>query len=106
LPPAGAVTLDNPLLLLSAVNTKADVRLSQPLAVELAKLSARMQLAADPTIPPEQVEYMADAQSGLMLTMLVGQGVLIEDGDAYRASFELMDGVMTLNGNPLPFGLQ
>ena len=106
LPPAGAVTLDNPLLLLGAVNTKADVRMSQPLAVELAKLSARMQLAADPTIPPEQLEYMADAQSGLMLTMLVGQGVLIEDGDAYRTTFELTDGAMTLNGNPLPFGLQ
>ena len=106
LPPAGAVSLDNPLLLLGAVNTKADVRVSKPLADELAKLGARMQLSADPTISPDQLEYLAEAQSGLMLTMLVGQGVLIEDGDAYRAAFELADGVMTLNGNPLPFGLQ
>jgi len=38
--------------------------------------------------------------------MLVGQGVLLEDGDSYRTSFELMDGSMTLNGSALPFGFQ
>ena len=57
-------------------------------------------------LPPEQLDYMAEAQSGLMLTMLVGQGVLIEEGDGYRTSFDYTDGGMTLNGNPLPFGLQ
>jgi uncharacterized protein YdgA (DUF945 family) len=76
------------------------------LAGEIATLAARMQLGSDPTIPPDQLDYMAEAQSGLMLTLLVGQGVLIEDGDAYRAAFELVEGQMTLNGNPLPFSLQ
>ena len=72
-------------MLLGVVNTKADVRLSKTLAGQLATLGARMQLAGDPSIPPEQLDYMAEAQSGLMLTMLVGQGVLIEDGDDYRS---------------------
>jgi uncharacterized protein YdgA (DUF945 family) len=35
----------------------------------------------------------------------VGQGVLIEDGDGYRTAFRYADGALTLNGNPLPFGL-
>ena len=48
---------------------------------------------------------MAEAQSGLMLTMMVGQGVLVEDGDGYRTELQFRDGAMTLNGNPLPFGL-
>jgi len=105
LPPAGTFSLENPLVLLGVVNTKANVRLSKPLAAQLATLAASMQLGQDPTIPEDQIEYMAEAQSGLMLTMLVGQGLLIEDGDAYTSSFEFTDGAMTLNGNPLPFGL-
>ena len=100
------LSLDNPLMMLGLVNTKADVRLSKTLAGQLATLGARMQLGGDPTIPPDQLDYMAEAQSGLMLTMLVGQGVLIEDGDGYRASLDYTDGALTLNGNPLPFGLQ
>jgi uncharacterized protein YdgA (DUF945 family) len=106
LPPAGTLSLDNPLLLLGLVDTHAELRVSRVLAGQLAALGARMQLAADPAIPPDQLEYMAEAQSGLMLTMLVGQGVLIEDGDGYRSSIAFTDGALTLNGNPLPFGLQ
>ena len=106
LPPAGTLTLDNPLLLLGLVNTKADVRLSKILAGQLATLGARMQLAGDPSIPPDQIDYMAEAQSGLMITLLVGQGVLVEDGENYRSAVEYTDGALTLNGSALPFGLQ
>jgi len=105
LPPAGTLTIDNPLLMLSVVNTKADLTMSKTLAGQLATLAARMQLGSDPTIPPDQLAYMAEAQSGLMMTMLVGQGVLIEEGDGYRTSLDYTDGSLTLNGNPLPFGL-
>ena len=106
LPPAGTLTLDNPLMMLGLVNAKADLRLSKTLAGQLATLGARMQLGSDPTIPPDQLEYMVEAQSGLMLTMLVGQGVLIEDGEGYRTAVDYTDGSFTLNGSPLPFGLQ
>ena len=105
LPPAGALSVDNALMLLGLVNTKAELRVSRVLAAQLAKLSARMQLAGDPSVPPDQLDYMAEAQSGLMLTMLVGQGVLIEDGDGYRSVVDYTDGVLTLNGNPVPFGV-
>lgn len=106
LPPAGTLTLDNPLLLLGLVTTDAELQVSKALAAKLSVLAARMQLGNDPSVPPDQLEYMAEAQSGLVLTMLVGQGVLIEDGDGYRSSLALNDGTLTLNGNPLPFGLQ
>jgi hypothetical protein len=105
LPPAGTLTLDNPLLLVGLVNTDADLRVSKALATQLATLAAQLQLGNDGTVPPDQLEYMAEAQSGLMLTMLVGQGVLVEDGDGYRSSLQFRDGSLTLNGNPLPFGL-
>ena len=105
LPAAGTLSLENPLALLSLVNTQAEVRLSKALAVTLATLAARRQLGADRSVPPDQLEYMAEAQSGLMLTQLVGLGVLVEDGDDYRSVLDYTDGAVTLNGNPLPFGL-
>jgi hypothetical protein len=105
LPPAGTLTFDNPLLLVSLVNTDANVRVSKALATKLATLAAQLQIGNDGTVPPDQLEYMAEAQSGLMLTMLVGQGVLLEDGDGYRSSLQFADGALTLNGKPLPFGL-
>ena len=92
--------------MLGLVNTKADVRVSKILAGQLATLGARMQLAGDPSIPPDQIDYMAEAQSGLMITLLVGQGVLVEDGDGYRSAVEYTDGALTLNGSAMPFGLQ
>ena len=81
------------------------MRVSKPLAATLAMLAARQQLGSDDSIPPDQLDYMAEAQSGLMLTMMVGQGVLVEDGDGYRTELQFRDGALTLNGNPLPFGL-
>ena len=105
LPPAGTLALDNPLLMLGLANADAEVRLSKILAGELSTLAARLQLGADGSVPPDQLEYMAEAQSGLMLTMLVGQGVLLEDGEDYRSSLQFRDGAVTLNGNVLPFGL-
>ena len=105
LPAAGTLSLDNPLLLAGLVNATADVRLSKTLAAELAQLAARLQLGADSTLSPDELEYMAEAQSGLMLTMLTGQGVLIEEGDSYVSSIDYRDGTTTLNGNVLPLGL-
>lgn len=105
LPPPGTLNLGNPLLMLGLVDCSAEVRLSKLLARQLATLTAQLQLGQDGTIPPDQLEYMAEAQSGLMLTALVGQGLLLEEGNDYRATFEFAGGALTLNGNPLPFGL-
>jgi uncharacterized protein YdgA (DUF945 family) len=106
LPAAGTLRIDDALQLLELVDVKADLQLSKTLAAELATLGARVQIAGgDPTIPPEQLDYMAEAQSGLMLTILVGQGILVEDGDSYRSSLDYTDGALTVNGSALPFGL-
>jgi uncharacterized protein YdgA (DUF945 family) len=105
LPAAGLLRLDNPLALLGLFDVNAELRVAKPLATRLATIAARQQLGTDPTIPPEQLDYMAEAQSGLVLATLIGQGVLVEDGEAYRSSFDYTDGAITLNGNALPFAL-
>jgi len=105
LPAVGALNLDNPLHVLGLFDTDAEVRLSKALAERLTLLFAQVQLAVDGSIPPEQLEYMAEAQSGLLLTLLVAQGVLVEEGDGYASALTVVNGTLTLNGNPLPLGL-
>jgi uncharacterized protein YdgA (DUF945 family) len=105
LPSAGALDLDNPLAVLGWLDTDAEVKLSKALAQRLTTLFAQMQLAGDASIPPEQLQYLAEAQSGLLLTMLIGQGVLVDEGDGYASALRLTNGSLTLNGNALPFGL-
>ena len=105
LPPGGVAGFD-PSVILRLVNSNADVKLSKPLARQLVALAAEMQFRGDPRMPPEQLKYMADAQAGLMLVQLVGQGFLVEDGEVYRAALRYVSGALTLNDKPLPFGLQ
>jgi uncharacterized protein YdgA (DUF945 family) len=105
LPPAGALNLENPLQVLGLFDSTAAARTSKPLALQLATLVAKMQLGSDPSLPPDQVAYMAEAQAGLMLTLLTAQGVLVDDGNGYSTEIGFVDGELTLNGNALPFGL-
>ena len=105
LPPAGATDLD-PTVILGIANSKADVKLSKALARRLVALAAEMQFRGDSRMPPEQLKYMAEAQAGLMLVQFVNQGFLVEDGEVYRAALRYVDGALTLNDKPLPFGLQ
>jgi uncharacterized protein YdgA (DUF945 family) len=82
------------------------VKLSKALARRFISLAAEMQFRGDPRMPPEQLKYMAEAQAGLMLVQLVNQGFLVEDGEVYRAALRFVDGALTLNDKPLPFGPQ
>ena len=109
LPPAGALDVNDPTLWMTVANAKASVNVSKKLATRLAALAVQMQLSMqygdDPNMTPQQLQYLAEAQSGLFLVALTGQGILIDSGDGYRSEFGLANGTMTLNGNPLPFGL-
>jgi uncharacterized protein YdgA (DUF945 family) len=103
LPPAGQLNLENPLLVLGIIDGNADLRVSKVLAQSLATVAARMQLA-NGGMAPDEAQFMAEAQAGLILVQLAGQGLLVEDGDVYRTAINFADGTLTVNGNALPFG--
>jgi uncharacterized protein YdgA (DUF945 family) len=104
LPATGTVDLDNWLALLPALRSTASVDVSKKLARDIAVLAAQARFADD-EMPPDQRRLLADMQAGLMLVTLVGQGMLVDAGDTYRAELRLADGAVTLNGGPLPFDL-
>ncbi|MEO8466115.1 MAG: DUF945 family protein [Gammaproteobacteria bacterium] len=102
--PPGGITDVASAVLSGALSSNADVKLSKPLARRLVAFVAEMQFRGDARMPPEQLKYMAEAQAGLMLAQLVGQGFVIEDGEVYRAALRYVDGALTVNDKPLPFG--
>jgi uncharacterized protein YdgA (DUF945 family) len=105
LPPAGSLDLQDPSTLIGIVSSHAEVTVSKALATRIAGLIMQQQIAADPNVPPDQAAAMAEAQAGLMLVTLVGQGIMTESGNTYRTELRLADGAFLLNGNPMPFGL-
>jgi hypothetical protein len=105
LPAAGALDLADPATLLKLFDASADLQVSKKLAQQLAALVMQVQYANDPAMPPGQQRLFAEAQSGLMLVALVGQGMLVATDDAYRAELRVTNGAVTLNGAALPFSV-
>ncbi len=103
--PAGGLTDLEPSIIANLINSNADIRLSKALGRRFVALAAEMQFRGDARMPPEQLKYMAEAQAGLMLVQLVNQGFLVDDGEVYRAALRYVDGALTLNDKPVPFGL-
>lgn len=104
LPQGGAFDLQDPALWIDLLTLDAQATVSKPLAETLVVRTVSMQLG-NQGMPPGQAEQMARAQAGFMLVTLVGQGMLVDDGENYTAELSFDDGALTLNGNPLPFGL-
>ena len=108
-PAAWPVDLDDGGLWATLVNGTAELSAAKPLAERLAVQIVKSQLTArlmeGDSIPFEALDTMAEAQAGLVLTMLSAQGLLEDTGSLYRARVVLENGLMTINGQPLPFGL-
>lgn len=92
----------DPTRLPGAFDGSAQIDISRRLAERIAQQFLRMQLASDPSIPQEQLEATVTAQSGAVLLMLAGQGIVEPSGTGYRAKVELANGVLMLNGRPMP----
>jgi len=103
LPPAGAFDPEDPAELLPALRGVAMVDVSKKLARAIAVLATELRYN-DGSLTREQAHMLAEAQTGLMLATLVGQGILVDAGDTYRAELRLGDGTLTLNGEALPLG--
>ena len=105
LPPPALLDVTNPAMLLGALRATANARMSKALAEDIAVQVISTQLAmmgGANGMPPDQVEYMAGAQAGLMLVTLVGQGYLVDDGESYATDLRFANGTLTINGNELP----
>lgn len=105
LPATGTLDLEDPETLLTLFDSSADIELSKKLAQSLAALAMQMQMSGDSTLTNEDSRRLAEAQSGLVIVALIGQGLLTENGDSYRTELRVADGAVTVNGARLPFSV-
>ena len=90
-------------VLLNTLSVDMDVTVTKPLATRLAALATRPQLQAagiqsgEPFTSAE-LDAAAEAQAGLMLVTLIGQGFIVDDGDDYTSSIRFGGGGLTING--------
>jgi uncharacterized protein YdgA (DUF945 family) len=104
--PTGSFTeLVNPMFAIQAVSAELEMSVSKALAAHLAGMAMGQQLAAIAgpgagQMTPEQAAAMAEAQ----FTVLVAQGMLVDDGERYSTSIEFSNGTAMANGQPIPLG--
>ena len=90
-----------------ALGGNANASISEPLATTLAVASTRSQLAealADQDgFTPEQINEMATNQALIVMEGLVGRGLIQRTDGTLGAQVSWDNGVLLLNGQPMPF---
>lgn len=101
------VTLDNPFLLIGAVESQLDATLHQNLvsqAIQLVALRQTESLMELGELTPEQVGEVLEQQtlqSQMMLDQFTQQGFITRDGENYRVNASFKNGALLMNGKPL-----
>ena len=102
LPAAGALDLRDVSLWADLLDATAEIIVSKALA-RIVAVQAYTALADPGALPPSEIQAMAEAQVGLILVTLIGQGLVTEEGDRYSTRLRFANGTLSVNGNPLPF---
>lgn len=105
--PEAATKVNNPLSAINDVVVNASGKIDKVLAAKYAKKSAlrdlnNQMLQTGQEMNEEEKIATAEKQANVQLSMLILQGMLVEDGDKYSLDFKFEDGKADLNGKPMP----
>lgn len=105
--PDAASKVADPFSMIGDVTVNAATEVDKALALKLAKKSTLQGIEAEllatgQTMSDAETEQMADQRTAMTLSMLVIQGMLIDNGEKYTSSFQFKDGAAVLNGQPVP----
>lgn len=109
LPSTGPLDLGDLEFWFAFLSGTATLEAAKPLVERFTAAIVKSQLGSDfvpgSAVPFEALDTMASAQAGFVLAMLAAQGMIEDTGHLYRTEVRLENGSLTLNGNPLPFGV-
>lgn len=107
LPDRGPLDLADTSLWYAVVQGRANVTAAKTLVHTFVAALARQRLeramARGRTLPPGEIEPVAQAQAGLLLATLAARGLLEDTGNLYKTALRLEDGRLTVNGKSVPF---
>ncbi len=97
----------DPMSIIQHISLQLDAVADKALALSLSEQSTRKELQSaqfegGELIDNGQLEAQSAEMAAMKLNMLVVQGMLVEDGERYKASFSFKDGTAVLNGQPIP----
>ena len=105
MPPAGALDLRDLGLWADILQLTAETHGVESARAQRRRAADRRAARSRGAVPPSQIEAMAEAQVGLILLTLIGQGLVTDDGETLHARLDVTDGALSVNGVPLPFGV-
>jgi uncharacterized protein YdgA (DUF945 family) len=93
------------------LNADASIELTEPLAYAIASRGIEFQLrranAQDSVfMADDEIAAVAQSQAVIALAALAAQGMLTRTSGGYTTTAQFNQGRLTINGNPIPFGLQ
>lgn len=86
-------------------NATASKTLADRITTEIIKSQLAATMSANQLPQGQDVERIAQTQAQLVLATLLGQGMIVSDGDNYTTMIEFANGDLKINGNSLPLGL-
>jgi len=109
LPPGGTADIRDPALWMAVLGGRAEAAVAKSLVEQIAIAVAKSQIGgrimAGESMPDQSIDALARTQAGLAIALLSAQGLIEDAGDVYRTVLQLENGRLTVNGQPLPFGL-
>lgn len=95
----------NPAFWQKNVLLESNISLPKTLAFTLGQQFVMNKIQEDPAaadMPPEQLAQIAQQQIAPMFDAFKQQGLIVEEGDLVKLSFNVKDGKGSLNGKPVP----
>jgi uncharacterized protein YdgA (DUF945 family) len=110
LPPGQLADPRNIAVLFGVLSADAEFRITKPLTERLVTLGVRTQMAnaaaaGGQPMSDDELNALAQAQTGFMLVGLIGQGMIVDDGSDYTSTVQFSAGEVSINGAPMPGGL-
>jgi uncharacterized protein YdgA (DUF945 family) len=103
LPTGQVMDLMDRAVLMDALDAKLELTASKTLVNDIVMLSLREQMGPQlADMPEDQAEAMLSQQAAQSIQLIVGQGLLADNGDTYSTTVTFADGTATVNGTPFP----
>lgn len=94
---------------LNAISVNSSIEAAEALVKPVAIVLLKQQLVAamedDSTVTPEQLDAMASGQVEMVIGSFIQQGLIKQSETGYAASVIYADGMLMVNGNPIPIGV-
>lgn len=103
MPTGSTMDFMNSSVAMSAIGANLEMTASKALVQELVSFGIEQQMAMQlQSMTVSEAEAMVQQTRDQMIALVVGQGMVIDEGDTYSTTVVFQNGAATVNGTPIP----